>query len=98
MRAAYLYMLTGFLKLVVNDSCSDHLPLGQVCAGSSLFLRARFGNGYYLTLVRDDGITKIIDDADQDQQQQLQLLDENQRIEEISLEEVKIIFVRNSTS
>ena len=25
-----------------------------VCVGSSLFLRARFGNGYYLTLVKDD--------------------------------------------
>lgn len=25
-----------------------------VCVGSSLFLRARFGNGYYLTLVRED--------------------------------------------
>ncbi len=26
-----------------------------VCVGSSLFLRARYGNGYYLTLVVDDG-------------------------------------------
>ncbi len=26
-----------------------------VCVGSSLFLRSRFGNGYYLTLVVDDG-------------------------------------------
>jgi ATP-binding cassette subfamily A (ABC1) protein 1 len=26
-----------------------------VCIGSSLFLRARYGNGYYLTLVLDDG-------------------------------------------
>lgn len=25
-----------------------------ICFGSSLFLRAKFGNGYYLTLVRDD--------------------------------------------
>ena len=25
-----------------------------VCVGSSIFLRARFGNGYYLTLVRQD--------------------------------------------
>ncbi len=23
--------------------------------GSSLFLRARFGNGYYLTIVKDEG-------------------------------------------
>eukprot|EP00094_Tigriopus_californicus_P002639 TCALIF_02551-PA protein Name:"Similar to Abca7 ATP-binding cassette sub-family A member 7 (Rattus norvegicus)" AED:0.06 eAED:0.06 QI:3223/1/1/1/0.88/0.92/28/283/1389 len=27
-----------------------------ICFGSSLFLRAKFGNGYYLTLVRDDSI------------------------------------------
>ena len=26
-----------------------------VCVGSSLFLRSRYGNGYYLTLVVDDG-------------------------------------------
>ena len=26
-----------------------------VCIGSSLFLRSRYGNGYYLTLVVDDG-------------------------------------------
>ena len=25
-----------------------------LCVGSSLFLRASYGNGYYLTLVKDD--------------------------------------------
>lgn len=25
-----------------------------VCVGSSLFLRAQYGNGYYLTLVKDE--------------------------------------------
>jgi len=62
----------------------------QVCAGSSLFLRARFGNGYYLTLVRDDGISKIIDETDQEQQQQqLQLQEVKPIEEENSLEEVR---------
>ena len=38
-----------------------------VCIGSSLFLRSRYGNGYYLTLVVDDGsdnLRKITEDSD----------------------------------
>jgi hypothetical protein len=61
-------------------------------------LRARFGNGYYLTLVRDDGITKQIQEIEQEQQhqqQQQQQLDDDQHSN--SLEEVKTIFCfRNS--
>ena len=30
-----------------------------VCVGSSLFLRSRYGNGYYLTLVVDDGSENV---------------------------------------
>jgi hypothetical protein len=57
-------------------------------------LRARFGNGYYLTLVRDDGITKQIQEIEQEQQhqqqQQQQQLDDDQHSN--SLEEVKTTF------
>ena len=31
-----------------------------VCIGSSLFLRSRYGNGYYLTLVVDDGSDNVM--------------------------------------
>ena len=31
-----------------------------VCIGSSLFLRSRYGNGYYLTLVVDDGSNDVM--------------------------------------
>ena len=64
----------------------------QVCVGSSLFLKARFGNGYYLTLVRDDGIKKALEELDQDGQQQQQQQQEGflspKEEESNSLEEV----------
>ena len=92
----YISYTGSWLEPVPIAKCSQ-----QVCAGSSLFLRARFGNGYYLTLVRDDGITKVVDDADQDQHpqhQQLQLQDLNEREDENSLEEVWHIFLDKSAN
>ena len=41
-----------------------------VCVGSSLFLRARYGNGYYLTLVMNDGsedVTKSLEDVEEEE-------------------------------
>ena len=41
-----------------------------VCVGSSLFLRARYGNGYYLTLVMNDGsedVTKSLEDVQEEE-------------------------------
>lgn len=35
------------------------------CCGSSLFLKSRYGNGYYLTLVREDA--EEIEEADGDE-------------------------------
>jgi hypothetical protein len=59
-------------------------------------LRARLGNGYYLTLVRDDGITKQIQEIEQEQQHQQQQQLQQQQIDDDqhsnSLEEVKTIF------
>ena len=40
-----------------------------VCVGSSLFLRSRYGNGYYLTLVVDDGsedVNKCLDHIEEE--------------------------------
>ena len=51
--------------------------------------------------MRDDGITKVVDDADQDQHpqhQQLQLQDVNEREDENSLEEVWDIFLDKSAN
>ena len=39
-----------------------------ICVGTSLFLRSAYGNGYYLTLVKDDWSGDCIDgknDADE---------------------------------
>lgn len=37
------------------------------CCGSSLYLKSHYGNGYYLTLVQDDGKNKkYTDDTDDD--------------------------------
>ena len=37
------------------------------CCGSSLYLKSHYGNGYYLTLVQDDGKNdKYDDDTDDD--------------------------------
>ncbi len=64
------YHISGLIHFSQIHSNLSHFL--QVCVGSSLFLKARFGNGYYLTLVRDDGITKALEELEQDGQQQQQ--------------------------
>ena len=81
----YLYSYTvKRLKEIEGLACISNFV--QVCAGSSLFLRARYGNGYYLTLVRDDGITKPLEDPEKGQQ--LELLASSSDPESTSMEEV----------
>lgn len=36
------------------------------CCGSSLYLKSQYGNGYYLTLVQDDGNGNDKPDSDDD--------------------------------
>ena len=43
-----------FLILIKGDRIAIINNGKLICVGSSLFLRASYGNGYYLTLVKDD--------------------------------------------
>lgn len=41
-----------------------------ICVGSSLFLRSAYGNGYYLTIVKDDWSGDSVDGNVQEEDQQ----------------------------
>ena len=52
-------ILTSFqyfflFSLIIGDRIAIINNGKLICVGSSLFLRASYGNGYYLTLVKDD--------------------------------------------
>ena len=47
MGSSYWFIFQGDRIAIINNG-------KLICVGSSLFLRSVYGNGYYLTLVKDD--------------------------------------------
>ena len=45
-----------------------------ICVGTSLFLRSAYGNGYYLTLVKDDWSGDCIDGKNDSDEQNVRML------------------------
>ena len=58
----YFYNIIGDRIAIINNG-------KLICVGTSLFLRSAYGNGYYLTLVKDDWSGDCVDGKDDTEDQ-----------------------------